>query len=94
MPTTTTFFHQAAAHDGHDSSLPHNTTGSGPYSLKTDMSYQSFFSAFDFYSGPDPTNGFVQYQTLENATSQQLIGYLADTQSVYMGVDHTTKDPR
>ncbi|KAF2641541.1 hypothetical protein P280DRAFT_371913, partial [Massarina eburnea CBS 473.64] len=70
------------------------TTTSAAYTLKDDLSYKNFFSAFDFFSGPDPTNGFVQYQNRDAAIKSNLVGYLNDTQSVFMGVDHTTKDPK
>ncbi|KAF2679039.1 glycoside hydrolase family 16 protein, partial [Lentithecium fluviatile CBS 122367] len=69
-----------------------STNSGGTYTLTTDLSYKNFFAAFDFFSGPDPTQGFVQYQALEAATSQSLVGFFEDTQSVYMGVDYTTKD--
>ncbi|CAO2656238.1 Nn.00g050410.m01.CDS01 [Neocucurbitaria sp. VM-36] len=63
------------------------------YKLTDDISYENFFSSFDFFSGPDPTKGFVQYQNLTSAISQQLVGYLQDTQSVFLGVDFTNKAP-
>lgn len=63
------------------------------YHLTEDLSYTQFFSAFTFFSGPDPTQGFVQYQNASAAISKSLIGYLPDTQSVFLGVDHTSKDP-
>jgi hypothetical protein len=66
----------------------------GSYILKDDLSYNNFFQNFDFYSGADPTNGFVQYQTKDAATQNQLIGYFEDTQSVFLGVDYKTKDPK
>ncbi|KAH9879897.1 hypothetical protein J1614_001921 [Plenodomus biglobosus] len=76
-----------AADDGHD-----NTTSA--YKLTDDLSYKNFFSTFEFFSGPDPTDGFVQYQTREAAASQNLVGLLEDTQSIFMGVDYKTKDPK
>lgn len=91
LATAFILFTPTIAHGGDDDDHPTNATGA--YTLKTDMSYKSFFSAFDFYTGPDPTQGFVQYQSLSNATSSNLIGYFADTQTTYMGVDHTAKDP-
>ncbi|KAF2630163.1 glycoside hydrolase family 16 protein [Macroventuria anomochaeta] len=63
------------------------------YTLAEDLSYHNFFSAFDFFSGPDPTEGFVQYQNYTSAIEQGLVGYLSDTQSVFLGVDHTSKNP-
>ncbi|KAL1645871.1 nicotinate-nucleotide diphosphorylase (carboxylating) [Didymella pomorum] len=63
------------------------------YHLAEDLSYTKFFSAFNFFSGPDPTQGFVQYQNATSAIQKNLIGYFTDTQSVFLGVDHTSKDP-
>ncbi|KAI5378550.1 hypothetical protein J4E82_002866 [Alternaria postmessia] len=73
------------AHEDHQSE-------GGQYTLTDDLTYKKFFSAFDFFDGPDPTKGFVKYQNQENAIKQGLVGYLEDTQSVFMGVDYTTKD--
>ncbi|KAI8069785.1 concanavalin A-like lectin/glucanase domain-containing protein [Gilbertella persicaria] len=39
------------------------------YSLKTEYSGSSFFSKFNYFSGSDPTHGFVQYQNAVNAKS-------------------------
>ncbi|KAI8939458.1 hypothetical protein NX059_003234 [Plenodomus lindquistii] len=77
-----------AAHDGHDN------TPTSAYQLTDDLSYKNFFSAFEFFSGPDPTEGFVQYQSREAAISQNLVGFLNDTQTIFMGVDYKTKDPK
>ena len=74
--------------------IPSFTAQAGTtYKLAEDLSYHNFFSAFDFFSGPDPTGGFVQYQNYTSAIEKNLAGYLSDTQSVFIGVDHTSKDP-
>lgn len=73
-------------------SSAHNDTSSGQYKLVDDLSYKDFFDSFDFFSGPDPTQGFVQYQNMTSAVSQNLVGYLEDTQSIFMGVDYKGKD--
>ena len=93
LATASTLFSTTRAHDGHDDANTNANMTGGPYTLQSDLSYKSFFQAFDFFTGPDPTQGFVQYQTLDNATSNELVGYFEDQQSVYMGVDYTTKDP-
>jgi hypothetical protein len=90
LAAATTLFVAANAHEGHDKA---NDTGS-TYTLQDDMSYKNFFQAFDFFSGPDPTHGFVQYQTLEAATQQNLIGYYEDQQSIFMGADYKNKDSK
>jgi hypothetical protein len=94
LATAFVLFPSAFAHGGDDDDAPTNATTGAAYTLKLDMSYKSFFSAFNFYTGPDPTQGFVQYQSLPDATSNQLVGYFEDTQTTYMGVDHTAKDPK
>ena len=88
LATATSLFSIATAQAANST----DPTG-GTYILQSDLSYKSFFLAFDFFTGPDPTEGFVQYQTLDNATSNELVGYFEDTQSVFMGVDYTSKDP-
>jgi nicotinate-nucleotide pyrophosphorylase (carboxylating) len=69
-----------------------HSTESGQYTLTDDFTYKNFFSAFDFFDGPDPTKGFVKYQNQELAIKQGLVGFLDDTQSVFIGVDYKTKD--
>ncbi|KAH5429010.1 hypothetical protein HBI47_112550 [Parastagonospora nodorum] len=70
-----------------------NAAGSA-YALSDDLSYKNFFSAMDAYNGSDPTQGFVQYQSLAQAVDKNLVGYLDDTKSAFMGVDYTSKDPK
>jgi hypothetical protein len=86
LATILVFLSLSSAHTG--------TSPSGKYVLTDDLSYANFFSAFNFFSGPDPTNGFVQYQNVSGAVSHNLVGHLADARSVLMGVDYTTKDPK
>ncbi|XP_014552484.1 glycoside hydrolase family 16 protein [Bipolaris victoriae FI3] len=69
-----------------------NTTNTTIYTLTDDLSSKNFFPSFSLFSSPDPTNGFVQYQNLSSAASASLLGYLSPNNSIYLGVDHTTKD--
>ncbi|KAL8853026.1 MAG: hypothetical protein Q9221_002056 [Calogaya cf. arnoldii] len=67
------------------------------YTLIDSYDPSNWFSKFHFWDQKDPTNGFVQYKSLSSAASTGLIA--VDTTSttipaIYMGVDHTTKDPR
>jgi hypothetical protein len=62
------------------------------YTLKTDLSHSKFFENFELYSDEDPTKGFVQYQNLSSAISNEHIGYL-DNNSIFLGTDYTTKNP-
>ena len=51
-----------------------------------------FYSGFNFFTGPDPTSGFVKY--VDQATAQQtnLINS-SSTDAVSWGVDHTNQTP-
>ncbi|KAH8152347.1 uncharacterized protein LAJ45_03774 [Morchella importuna] len=51
----------------------------------------NFFSKFDFYTGADPTNGFVKYIDQASAQSQGIIK--TNTDNVYVGVDYTNSAP-
>ncbi|KAG8625245.1 hypothetical protein KVT40_006996 [Elsinoe batatas] len=63
------------------------------YTPQRTISGDDFFPSFDFFSGPDPTNGFVSYLSREDAISTSLVA-LADhslaNNSVYIGVDSTS----
>lgn len=61
------------------------------YVLEDDYSPTNFFDSFDFFSGQDPTNGFVSYVDQSTAQSSNLIN--STSSSVYMGVDHTNVTP-
>jgi len=66
---------------------------SGPYpTLQHNYDSSNFFDEFSFFSDPDPTQGFVQYQTLEAANSSRLAG-IKDG-AIYLGSDATTNPPR
>ena len=63
-------------------------TASAQYSLVDTYDASNFFGEFDFFSGSDPTHGFVQYVDNVTANLDGLAGYV--DRSVYLGVDHTT----
>ncbi|KAJ4365725.1 nicotinate-nucleotide diphosphorylase (carboxylating) [Neocucurbitaria cava] len=96
LATTTVMSTFAVLGSAHNNDNSNNTTpqSTGQYKLTDDISYANFFSSFDFFTGPDPTQGFVQYQNLTSAIEQKLIGYLPDTQSVFLGVDYTNKNDK
>lgn len=55
-----------------------------------------FFSGFTFFTGEDPTNGFVQYMDEATADSTGLAGYVSTAQTpyaAYLGVDKTKFTP-
>ncbi|KAH6660034.1 glycoside hydrolase family 16 protein [Truncatella angustata] len=61
------------------------------YSIEDTYDTSSFFDGFDFYSGADPTNGFVQYHTAALANSSSLAGYANG--GIYLGADYETVNP-
>ncbi|TGO80180.1 hypothetical protein BELL_0013g00310 [Botrytis elliptica] len=58
------------------------------YQLEESYSGNTFFDAFDFFTAPDPTHGFVTYVSENDASQQGLISVRSD--GVYMGVDSKT----
>ncbi|KAL2008411.1 hypothetical protein VTN00DRAFT_6605 [Thermoascus crustaceus] len=64
-----------------------------PYQLVESFEGSHFFDNFDFFTGPDPTHGYVQYVDQGTAQSSGLVK-INPSGSVYMGVDsQTTLDP-
>ncbi|PQE16330.1 hypothetical protein CJF32_00006223 [Rutstroemia sp. NJR-2017a WRK4] len=61
------------------------------YKLVDNYNAANFFSSFSFYSGADPTHGYVSYQSQSAAQSAGLIN--TNNNQVYLGVDHTTVNP-
>ncbi|KAJ9270158.1 CAZyme family GH16 [Paecilomyces variotii] len=56
------------------------------YTLQQDFGVSSFFDNFAFFTGTDPTNGFVDY--VDQSTAQSA-GLISTGSSVYIGVDNT-----
>ncbi|KAI9733146.1 MAG: hypothetical protein M1834_003693 [Cirrosporium novae-zelandiae] len=52
----------------------------------------NFFDHFDFFTDTDPTNGYVNYLSYDDALE---LGIILDSGTTYMGVDwtHTATDP-
>ncbi|KAL8753727.1 MAG: hypothetical protein Q9199_004850 [Rusavskia elegans] len=66
------------------------------YNLVDSYTPSNWFDKFHFWDQKDPTNGFVQYKNLASAAKTGLIAIdnkSGTTPAIYMGVDHTTKDP-
>jgi hypothetical protein len=61
------------------------------YTLKDNYDHTNFFQDFNFFTGADPTSGFVKFASASAANSSGLAGY--SNNAVYMGVDHTTVNP-
>lgn len=61
------------------------------YVLEDSYTPSNFFSMFEFFTGPDPTSGLVQFV---NQSAAQAAGMIETSYgSVYMGVDHTSLAP-
>ena len=67
------------------------TAANAGYTLDKSYDSTNFFDKFNFFSGPDPTNGFVEYVDQAAANQQHLAGYANN--AVFMGVDNTTMNP-
>ncbi|RKF65800.1 Endo-1,3-beta-glucanase [Golovinomyces cichoracearum] len=62
------------------------------YILEDDYNAANFFTeGFSFFSGPDPTHGFVDYTDLNRANDSGLAGIVDG--NVYLGVDYKTMSP-
>lgn len=61
------------------------------YGLVDTYDSSNFFSEFNFFTGSDPTGGFVDYQSQSAASSEGLIN--TNNGQVYLGVDYTTANP-
>ena len=61
------------------------------YVLEDDYSISNFFDMFSFWTGPDPTEGFVEYIDRSSAESSGLINN--NDGSIYIGTDHDNVTP-
>jgi hypothetical protein len=61
------------------------------YTIQDTFDHTNFFQDFSFFTGTDPTGGFVQYTSAATANSSGLAGH--SNNAVYLGVDHTTMNP-
>jgi hypothetical protein len=59
------------------------------YTLEDNYSGPSFFDSFNFFSSKDPTNGYVAYQTKEDAISKGL-ATVDSNGTIVIAVDSTT----
>lgn len=97
MPTFTTTFTAVLA--AALLSAPTTLAAHSPphYNLVTSFSGSDFFTNFSFWDQPDPTNGFVSYQSASSAAASGLAGYIFNNatgaHTAYLGVDHETLDP-
>lgn len=65
------------------------TASDASYGLVETWQGQHFLDFVNFYTGSDPTNGFVTYLDQQSAQSAGLVK-LTDVGSLYLGVDHNT----
>ncbi|KAI1207953.1 glycoside hydrolase family 16 protein [Annulohypoxylon truncatum] len=57
------------------------------YSLTTHYGGQGLLDSFSFFTGIDPSHGFVDYQSKEDALAKNLVSVDRDYNSVILGVD-------
>ncbi|KAH9819359.1 leucine carboxyl methyltransferase, partial [Teratosphaeria destructans] len=80
---------------------PTSRSTSSTYKLVADYSGPSFFDGWDFFTGADPTTGYVTYQSQTSALAKSLAGFISrpttspngtttTATSAYIGVDATT----
>lgn len=69
--------------------LPSAKRNFGTYKLVDSWQGEGFFNGFDFFTGTDPTKGFVTYVDQDTAQNDDLVG-ITPGGSVYIGVDHTS----
>ncbi|KAI1143181.1 glycoside hydrolase family 16 protein [Hypoxylon sp. FL0543] len=60
------------------------------YSLTTHYGGQGLLDSFSFFTGKDPSNGFVDYQSKEDALAKNLVSIGHDYNNVRLGVDSNT----
>ncbi|KAK0627552.1 concanavalin A-like lectin/glucanase domain-containing protein, partial [Immersiella caudata] len=64
------------------------TTG---YALEDEYIPSNFFDKFNFLEGPDPTQGYISYQSRSNA---ETLGLIKETENdVYIGIDYEKSWP-
>lgn len=61
------------------------------YGLVDSYTSSNFFADFGFFTGADPTHGYVNYLSGSAAQSAGLTN--ANNNQIYLGVDHTTTNP-
>lgn len=69
----------------------HHSFTTASYNLVDTYNSNNFFASFDFYNGPDPTHGWVNYRDQGSAASAGLIN--TNYGQVYLGVDYWTVNP-
>eukprot|EP01084_Bolivina_argentea_P032750 60641_1 len=60
------------------------------WQLDTQYQGDTFFNDWDFFTGSDPTHGFVNYTDRNYATAKGYISHSSSATNVYIGCDHTT----
>lgn len=66
---------------------------STPYTLQDTYDASNFFDAFRWWVTSDPTHGFVDYQSRDNATAAGLARVVGGGKQVYLGVDTENRYP-
>lgn len=84
--------HSSRSFWGFSALLACSITGAhAAYTLRDSYDSSNFFDTFSFFTGTDPTQGFVNYVPQAQAESAGLAAIRGS--SVYLGVDYTTLNP-
>jgi len=62
----------------------------GAYRLNSNFSGSGFFNNFNFFTGADPTHGYVYYATKDQALSWGYASAPSGAGPVYIGADHSS----
>ncbi|CAK4031841.1 glycoside hydrolase family 16 [Lecanosticta acicola] len=71
-----------------------STSGRAGYVLQDDYFSGNFFDNFDFFDSPDPTHGFVEYQSQNDASSAGLISSSSNNAKMLVDSSNVTPDGR
>jgi len=66
------------------------------YTLTQNYTGANFYSGFDFFTNPDPTDGHVQFLSMTDANDTQIAGLINGgnaTMAVFLGVDSQNNAP-
>jgi len=85
----TTFFSRPR----HAKRIPSGNSSVSMYTLQDLYRGQSFLDDWDFFSYSDPTNGYVNYQTKENAIQKKLAVVQADNTTILSVDDFSQVSP-
>lgn len=67
-------------------------SASAAYTLVQDYTASNFYDGFEFFTEPDPTEGYVQFLSMDDANATSIAGLINGgdaNMAIYLGVDST-----